>query len=116
MLGSNSMRALLAMMCVSILGLTAVDAHARRGSSSGYKTIGPTSSAKVVSRSRGASPGTGSKSSSTRVKGHVTKKGQYVPSHQRSTPDRNLRNNWSTKGNTNPYTGKAGARDLPSGQ
>jgi hypothetical protein len=63
-----------------------------------------------------SSAGTGSKASSTRVKGHVTKQGKYVAPHRRSTPDKNTRNNWSTKGNTNPYTGKRGTRDAPAGR
>lgn len=54
------------------------------------------------------STGTGSKMSSTSVRGHVTKKGAYVAPHRRSTADRSKTNNWSTKGNTNPYTGKRG--------
>ncbi len=61
-------------------------------------------------RASKASTGTGSKSSSTRVRSHVTKDGKYVASHRRSTSDKRTSNNWSTKGNTNPYTGKAGSR------
>jgi hypothetical protein len=56
------------------------------------------------------STATGSKSSSTNVKGHVTKKGSYVAPHKRSTPDKSKANNWSAKGNTNPYTGKRGTK------
>jgi hypothetical protein len=46
--------------------------------------------------------------SATRVKSHTTKKGTYVPSHRRTNPDKSKNNNWSTKGNVNPDTGKKG--------
>ncbi len=56
------------------------------------------------------SPGTGSKISSTYVHGYVKKNGTYVSSYRRSTSDGNFKNNWTTKGNVNPYTGKRGTR------
>lgn len=59
------------------------------------------------------SPGTGSKPSSTYVPSHIRKDGTYVEGHRRSTPDQNFTNNWSTKGNDNPYTGKDGSRVTP---
>ena len=43
-----------------------------------------------------------------RVKGYIRKDGTYVPQHQRSAPDSSKLNNYSTEGNVNPYTGKAG--------
>ena len=46
-----------------------------------------------------------------RVRGHITKKGTYVAPHYRSAPDRSRFNNWSTRGNVNPYTGKVGTRN-----
>ena len=49
--------------------------------------------------------------SSTRMKGHTTKNGTYVPSHRRTNPDKSKNNNWSTKGNVNPNTGKKGTVD-----
>lgn len=44
----------------------------------------------------------------TYVNGYRRKDGTYVRPHYRSTPDNSFSNNWSTKGNTNPYTGKPG--------
>ena len=55
-------------------------------------------------------PGTGSKSSSTHVKGYVKKDGTYVAPHNKSTPDTKFENNWTTKGNENLRTGKDGTR------
>lgn len=42
------------------------------------------------------------------VKGHVTKNGTYVPPHERTAPNKTMDDNYSTKGNVNPYTGKEG--------
>lgn len=45
------------------------------------------------------------------VKPHITKHGVYVPHSYRTSPDKTKMNNYSTKGNVNPYTGKAGTVD-----
>lgn len=47
-------------------------------------------------------------SAQTQVDGHWRKDGTYVPPHYRTNPDSNRFNNWSTQGNTNPYTGQRG--------
>jgi len=44
----------------------------------------------------------------TRVKGYIKKSGTYVTPHYRSKSDGKSYNNWSTKGNTNPFTIKKG--------
>jgi len=64
----------------------------------------------AFARGSKASTGTGSKMSSTHVSGHVTKNGTYVAPHDRSTADSTKTNNWSTKGNQNPSTGKNGSK------
>lgn len=46
----------------------------------------------------------------SRVRGHTRSNGTYVPPHYRSAPDGSKHNNWSTRGNVNPHTGKAGTR------
>lgn len=46
-----------------------------------------------------------------RDRGYTKKNGTHVAPHMRSAPDGNKRNNWSTKGNVNPYTGKAGKKN-----
>jgi hypothetical protein len=40
------------------------------------------------------------------VRGHVTKSGTYVAPHHAGGPDKSKTNNWSQKGNINPYTSK----------
>ncbi len=53
----------------------------------------------------------GSMFSDTSVRGYFRKDGTYVQPHKRSSPDSSLSNNWSSKGNINPHTGKKGYRD-----
>ena len=48
---------------------------------------------------------------SVSVRGHYRKDGTYVQPHMRSAPDGNVSNNWSTRGNINPYTGEIGTKD-----
>ncbi|XOK60595.1 hypothetical protein ACJ7K1_29455 [Paenibacillus elgii] len=52
----------------------------------------------------------GSASAATKVKSYTKKSGTHVQSHNRSNKDKSFKNNWSTKGNTNPYTGKKGTK------
>ena len=52
-----------------------------------------------------------------RVKGYYRSNGTYVPPHYRTSPDRNIWNNYSTWGNVNPYTDNKGYNNpykLPS--
>ena len=42
--------------------------------------------------------------------GHVTKKGTYVPPSRATNPDKSKSNNYSHKGNVNPYNGKRGTK------
>lgn len=44
----------------------------------------------------------------TYVKPHVRKDGTYVEGHQRTRPNSSVDDNFSTKGNYNPYTGQSG--------
>ena len=45
------------------------------------------------------------------VDGYYRSDGTYVKGHWRSDPDGDPSNNWSTKGNENPYTGKKGYKN-----
>lgn len=44
------------------------------------------------------------------VKGYTKKDGTYVAPHYRSSPNSTKSDNYSTKGNVNPYTGKEGSK------
>jgi hypothetical protein len=47
-----------------------------------------------------------------RVKGYYkSSSGTYVMPHHRTAPDSSKWNNYSTKGNVNPYTGKRGIKN-----
>ena len=62
---------------------------------------------------RSLDPGIGSNPRSYGVRPYVRQDGSYVPPYRRSTPNREWRDNWSTKPNVNPYTGKGGSRVQP---
>lgn len=49
--------------------------------------------------------------SQTHVRGYYRKNGTYVAPHYRSSPNSSRLDNWSTKGNVNPYTGQPGTRN-----
>ena len=42
------------------------------------------------------------------VKGHYRSNGTYVDPHYRTSPNNSTYDNWSSYGNTNPYTGQKG--------
>jgi hypothetical protein len=44
------------------------------------------------------------------VRGYTKKDGTYVAPHDRTAPNHTKNDNWSTKGNINPETGKAGTK------
>lgn len=45
-----------------------------------------------------------------RVRAYTKRDGTRVKSHYRTKADRTVDNNWSTRGNVNPYTGTAGTK------
>ncbi|MBT9528527.1 MAG: hypothetical protein IV105_24970 [Rhizobacter sp.] len=65
----------------------------------------------VVVLAASAAHAKGGKGGSHHVSGHVTKNGAYVPPHQATNPNGTKTDNWSSKGNANPYTGKEGTKD-----
>ena len=50
-------------------------------------------------------------SAQVHVSGYTKKDGTYVAPHQRSTPNDTTLDNYSTKGNINPYIGKPGTKN-----
>ncbi len=48
------------------------------------------------------------------VNGYYRSNGTYVRGHYQTNPDDSFYNNWSTKGNVNPHTGKPGTKTAPS--
>lgn len=54
--------------------------------------------------------GTGSSSQGHSVRGHYNSNGSYTEPHYRSNPNSTQLDNYSTRGNTNPYTGSTGSR------
>jgi hypothetical protein len=50
------------------------------------------------------------KSSDKSVKGYTKKNATHVQSYKRTAPNGTAKDNFSTKGNVNPYTGKKGTK------
>lgn len=50
-------------------------------------------------------------SGSHSVNGYVKKDGTYVQPHRATNPNQTQRDNWSSKPNVNPYTGKKGTKE-----
>jgi opacity protein-like surface antigen len=50
-------------------------------------------------------------SAQVRVRGYTRSDGTYVAPHYRSSPNGTTSDNYSTRGNINPYTGQVGTRD-----
>jgi hypothetical protein len=49
--------------------------------------------------------------SSHHVRGYTRSNGTYVAPHYQTNADSSRTNNWSSRGNVNPYTGKVGTVD-----
>lgn len=49
-------------------------------------------------------------SAQVHVRGYVRKDGTYVAPHERTAPNSTKLDNYSTRGNYNPYTGKEGTK------
>lgn len=62
-----------------------------------------------IADARGRSSGASSGGSHS-VRGHTTKRGTYVAPTRATNPNRTQRDNYSSKGNVNPSSGKAGTR------
>lgn len=54
--------------------------------------------------------GTGSNSRSTYVQPRFNSNGTYTSGHQRTAPNNTQYDNYGTRGNYNPYTGRTGTR------
>lgn len=86
--------------------LIAPAAYARGGKGSGSHRSGGSHSSGSHRSSSGGSHG-----SRVGVKGYTKKNGTYVAPHTRSAPNHSKRDNWSSRGNVNPTTGKTGTKD-----
>ena len=69
--------------------------------------------ASVLSNAEARGRGHGAKSSggSHAVSGHVRKDGTYVQPHHATNPNSTQKDNYSSKPNVNPYTGKEGTKE-----
>lgn len=78
-----------------------------KGGRAGSVHSGASRSSSHVSK---AATGTGAKLQHEHVSSYTKSNGAHVTDHERSTKDNTKTNNWSTKGNANPMTGKKGSK------
>lgn len=64
----------------------------------------------VIGFTLAAMAGSAAAQSTQYVPGYLRADGTYVPGYFRTVPDNNPYNNYSTRGNVNPYTGQPGYR------
>ena len=69
-----------------------------------------TSSAAFAQNGLYGNSGTGSNSRSHSTSGYTTNTGTYVQPHQQTNPNQTQYDNYSTRGNVNPYNGNVGTR------
>lgn len=74
-------------------------------------TVLALASSLAIAKGGGGHSGSSASSGSHAVRGYVTKRGTYVAPHRQTNSDTTRLNNWSHKGNVNPYTGKVGTKD-----
>lgn len=86
-------------LALTLAAAPAAEAKGSTSKSTTHSTKAPAAAAKTV-------PTTPSHS----VRGYTTKNGTYVAPHRQTNPNSTKRDNYSTKGNVNPYTGKAGTK------
>ncbi len=95
-----------AILAVVMIGLGFVNVHAGRKNSGYGSGYGSSKS----DTGYGSGYGTGSNPQSERVGGYTKRDGTYVEPSQRSKGNDTQYDNWSTKGNQNPYTGAYGTK------
>jgi hypothetical protein len=94
-----------------VLLLTSVGVEAKGGSHGGSSHSSGHSSTYSFSGSSSHLSSSHSSTRSVSVHGYTKKNGTVVAPYHRSAPDHTKANNWSTKGNVNPYTDKVGTKN-----
>ena len=95
------------LVVTALLLAISVAAQARGGHSGGHGGGGRSGGG----HSGGSSSGTGASHAKQHVSGYSKKTGKRVKAHNRSKADNTQRDNWDTKGNVNPDTGKPGSKN-----
>jgi PKD repeat protein len=97
-------------IAIFTLGLLLTSSAFARGG--GHSSSGSHSSSHATSHTSTKATSYGySNPSTTSVHGYTKKDGTYVAGYKRTTENHSKVDNWSAKGNINPYTGKAGTKD-----
>jgi len=78
------------------------------GGGTGGQTLG--GSSQPLGGYGGSAPSYGS-TGQHEVQGYTRQDGAYVPPHMQTNPNGNASDNWSSRGNVNPYTGQPGTHN-----
>jgi hypothetical protein len=106
------MKKIIIFLALVIIFITSL-VEARSKSSSGYSAKSYSSKSYSVKKGYVQRP-VYTKPSPTKpvyVKGYHTNKGKWVEGHYKTVPNKTVRDNWDTRPNVNPYTGKPGTKD-----
>ena len=91
-------------MIIALLSLSLILPVYAKGSRSSGKSYSSKSSGRSAKSSGHVNP------RSTQVRSYTKKDGTRVQAHRRTTQNSTKRDNYSTRGNVNPHTGKAGTK------
>ncbi|MGY2490995.1 hypothetical protein [Cupriavidus sp. CP313] len=94
-------------VAITLLALSTVT-HAR--GAGGHASGGHQSHSGFPSAYSNSNGGFGSAQGTHSVSGHVRSDGTYVQPHMQTNPNATRNDNWSTRGNINPYTGTLGTK------
>jgi hypothetical protein len=104
------MKKMILVVCALVFALPSIarpGSHGGGGHSGAHSGGHSTTSAHLSGKQ---ATGTGAKAQKEHVSGYTKKDGTRVAGHDRSTKDSTKKNNWTTKGNVNPETGKPGSK------
>jgi len=102
------MKKLFAVVLATLIGFAATIDVFAKGGKGGKSHAGKSHSGKSSGSSKSYSAPSSRDHS---VRGSVHRNGTYVPPHRATNPNATKRDNYSSKGNVNPYTGKEGTKD-----
>lgn len=98
------MKKIVPFLIIAAMSVSVAQARGSGGGSHSHSSGSHSSSSysSTYGSSHSGSPGSHS------VRGYTRSDGTYVQPHHSTNRDGDRNNNWSTKGNVNPYTGKPG--------
>jgi hypothetical protein len=107
---ARSLMQRLAALLLSVTCLAGTPAFAARGRGSSHRSYSSHRSRSYSHHSAKPRSSHSTNRNKVHVRGYTRKNGTHVAPHNRTAPNRTKRDNWSTRGNVNPETGKIGTK------